>query len=131
MSLFYAFHTPMMKTVIDTTTMYVNRQGGSNVTDCLAAVTGVCYHTITKRRVQQPEAVGFVLRVMVATTLLYDHIHPQGAFIKSSPINIKKIITAVQNENHRQSQSLVNALKYSNRHLNDETTPKSVRQMLA
>lgn len=60
----------------------------------LAAVSGVCYHTIAKNRVQHPNAVPFLLRVMVATTLLYDHIHSTGAFVKDSPINVHFVANA-------------------------------------
>jgi len=132
MSLFYAYHTPMLKTITDVTSTFVStKPEGPHVTDCLAAISGVCYHAVSKQRVKQPEAVAFLLRVMVATTVLYDHVHSQGAFVKSSPINIKNIVRVLQIDGDRQSQTLLNALRYSSRHLNDETTPKNIRQLLA
>ena len=34
------------------------------------------------------ETVMFCLRVMVGVIILYDHVHPIGAFAKSSPIDV-------------------------------------------
>jgi len=132
MSLFYAYHTPMMKAVTDSTSNAIGTRtvNQNNVSEFLAAICGVCYHGITKRRVQRPETIGFMLRVMVATALLYDHVHPQGVFIKTSPIPIKNIIKAVQAEGEIGNGPLLNALRFSSRHLQDESTPKSVRQLL-
>jgi CYRIA/CYRIB Rac1 binding domain len=38
------------------------------------------------------ETVMFCLRVMVGVIILYDHVHPVGAFAKSSPIAVSKFI---------------------------------------
>ncbi|KAI9591350.1 hypothetical protein BDF19DRAFT_455363 [Syncephalis fuscata] len=131
MSLFYAHHTPMVKTVIDVTSNFVSsRPDGFRVADVLAGLAGVCYHTVAKQRLTHPDAVCFCLRVQVACTVLYDHIHPAGAFVRTAPVNIRNIVR-VCNEHAPQQPSLVNALRYNTRHLNDETTPKALRQLLA
>ena len=36
-----------------------------------------------KSRLKYEETELFILRVMVATIILYDHVHPTGAFAKS------------------------------------------------
>ena len=35
-----------------------------------------------RQRIKQKETERFILRVMVALIILYDHIHPTGAFAK-------------------------------------------------
>ena len=39
-----------------------------------------------KSRFQFEETEPFILRVMVATIILYDHVHPLGAFVKGMQI---------------------------------------------
>ena len=39
-----------------------------------------------RNRIQQQETQQFILRVMVALVILYDHIHPTGAFAKGNSI---------------------------------------------
>ena len=41
-----------------------------------------------RQRIKQKETERFILRVMVALVILYDHIHPTGAFAKGSLTNI-------------------------------------------
>ena len=35
-----------------------------------------------RERIEQEETVQFILRVMVAIVILYDHVHPTGVFAK-------------------------------------------------
>jgi len=37
------------------------------------------------------ETVMLCLRVMVGVIILYDHVHPVGAFAKSSPIDVRNL----------------------------------------
>lgn len=37
---------------------------------------------------QREETQLFVLRVMVGLVILYDHVHPQGAFVKGSNVDV-------------------------------------------
>ena len=39
-----------------------------------------------------------VQRIMVATALLYDNIHPVGAFVKDSPIPMALIVHILEDE---------------------------------
>ena len=38
------------------------------------------------------ETVMFCLRVMVGVIILYDHVHPVGAFAKTSPIDVSIVM---------------------------------------
>ncbi|WAR24891.1 CYRIB-like protein [Mya arenaria] len=118
MSLFYAQATPMLKMLSDTTSTFVSLHHGQHL--------GFC------SRITNENTKLFCLRVMVGVIILYDHVHPVGAFAKSSGIDMKSSIKLLkeQKENGRQVEGLLNALRYTTKHLQEETTPKSVKQML-
>ena len=44
-----------------------------------------------RSKFQSEETVMFCLRVMVGVIVLYDHVHPLGAFVKSSHIDVSTI----------------------------------------
>jgi len=65
---------------------------------CVLAISGLgkilrkasCVFCFSKYRLKitTEETVMFCLRVMVGVIILYDHVHPVGAFAKSSPIDV-------------------------------------------
>ncbi|KAG0097668.1 Protein fam49a [Podila epicladia] len=134
-SMFYAYPTPMLKTVTEVTTQFVAKHRvGRSVSECLSTLASVCYHTVSnsKKKPQRPETTAFCLRVMVIAIIIYDHIDPQGAFGKSSPINIKSSVKAIHS--HGQSTdtpNLISALRYNTKHLNDASTSKSIKTLIA
>lgn len=74
--------------------------------------------------------MAFCLRVMVACIILYDHVHPKGAFVKDSDIQLKSHIKLIQTNGGSHVDGLLNALRFTTKHLNDESTPKNVKAML-
>ncbi|GAA5815522.1 hypothetical protein MFLAVUS_009034 [Mucor flavus] len=146
-SLFIAYPTPMLKCVIETTTKYVqtNRLVKS-VSDWLASIWFACFqnlntnnHNKKKSNQHSPSTennVTFYLKVMVVSIILYDHIDPNGAFSKYSPINVKNSLKTIQvtNNLNQQEQSstsnLISALRYNSKHLNDESTPKGIKNLV-
>ncbi|KAK9761084.1 hypothetical protein K7432_014270 [Basidiobolus ranarum] len=131
MSLFYAYHTPMLKTVIDSVTEFVNKQNeGKNVAECLSTITLACYNVVTKQGSKTPELNDFCQRVMVACTILYDHINPSGVFNRGSTINVRNVIRAVQTQGANCKDTLICALRFNSKHLNDEDTLKQIKTML-
>lgn len=134
-SMFYAYPTPMLKTVTEVTTTFVTKHRvGRSVSDCLSTLVNVCYHTVSnnKKKPQRPETMAFCLRVMVIAIVLYDHIDPQGAFGKNSPINIKNSVKAIHSYgNTSDTPNLISALRYNTKHLNDPSTSKSIKTLMA
>lgn len=53
----------------------------------------------------------FVLRVMVGLVILYDHVHPVGAFVKASDVDVKGCVRVLRDQPASQSESLLNALR--------------------
>ncbi|KAI9483926.1 MAG: hypothetical protein EXX96DRAFT_560205 [Benjaminiella poitrasii] len=133
-SLFIAYPTPMLKCVIDITTNYVkNNQLVKCITEWLTSIWAACFQTLNKKKSSQ-QTDNFYLKVMVISIILYDHIDPLGAFSKNSPINVKNSLKTIQTMN-RQGQSttsnLISALKYNSKHLNDDSTPKGIKNLVA
>ncbi|KAG0050547.1 Protein fam49a [Gryganskiella cystojenkinii] len=153
LSMFYAYPTPMLKTVTEVTTQFVAKHRvGRSVSECLSTLASVCYHSVSSNTSssssssfkksngngnvnkvpQRPETTAFCLRVMVISIIIYDHIDPQGAFVKSSPINIKNSVKAIHSYgNAKDTPNLMSALRYNTKHLNDASTPKSIKTLMA
>lgn len=137
MSLFYANATPMLRTLSDITTKFVSENKDlpiENTTDCLSTMSAICRRMIENPefydRFSNEDTVTFCLRVMVGVIILYDHVHPVGAFAKNSSIDVKGAIKVLKEQNTDKSQGLINALRYTTKHLNDETTPKQIKMLL-
>ncbi|ESO01314.1 hypothetical protein HELRODRAFT_112732 [Helobdella robusta] len=138
MSLFYAHATPMLKVLSDTTSKFVSENKDlpiENTTDCLCTMASICRIMIEnpkyRSKITNEETVMFCLRVMVGVIILYDHVHPIGAFVKSSNIDIKNSIKVLKDYAPQKVESLLNALRYTTKHLNDDSTPKTIKALLA
>ena len=90
----------------------------------------------------------------LGVVVLYDHVHPVGAFAKKAaidvrvgrcslvqafhdvpvlpllPLQIKSSIRLIK-EHPQSAESLLNALRYNTKHFNDEATPKATKTMLS
>lgn len=53
----------------------------------------------------------FVLRVMVGLVILYDHVHPSGAFVKTSNVDVKGCVKLLKEQPAIRSEGLLNALR--------------------
>ncbi|XP_034383184.1 protein FAM49A isoform X1 [Cyclopterus lumpus] len=137
MSLFYAEATPMLKTLSNATTSFVTENKTlplENTTDVLSTMASVCKVMLETpeytSRFSSVDTVLFCMRVMVGVIILYDHVHPNGAFNKSSKIDMKGCIKVLKDQPADNVEGLLNALKFTTKHLNDESTPKNIRTML-
>lgn len=137
MSLFYANATPMLKTLSDATTKFVSDNPDlpiENTTDCLSTMASVCKVMLEtpeyRSRFASEDTVSFCLRVMVGVIILYDYVHPAGAFTRSSKIDMKGCIKVLKDQPPSSVEGLLNALRYTTKHLNDETTSKQIKSML-
>jgi len=138
MSLFYAYPTPLLKSISDSTTKFV--QGNNdlpveNTTQMFSTLSTLCRVMIDNadlaHKFTNEETKLFVLSVMVGVIILYDHVHPVGAFSKNSEIDMKATIKVLKDQPHGSVDGLFNALRYTTKHLNEDTTPKHIRMLLA
>jgi len=133
MSLFFAYPTPMMNVINETTVKFLS-QGGSvpkeNVTDALATMANVCQEMVEKKNFDNSETNMFCLRCMTGSIILFDHLHATGAFSRKSPIYIKGCITVLRNFPDGPTDGLLNALRFTTIHLNDPETPANIKHLL-
>ena len=117
-ALFYANSTPMLKVLSDSTTKFVSTHKDlpvENTTDCLSTMANICKVMIESpvlaSRFQSVDTKLFCLRVMVGVIILYDHVHPAGAFVKTSTIDMKGSIKVLKDQEVRLVEGLLNALR--------------------
>ncbi|XP_053999007.1 CYFIP-related Rac1 interactor B isoform X2 [Hylaeus anthracinus] len=106
-----------------------------NITETLGTMAKVCLRMLENPNLlaqfQREETQLFVLRVMVGLVILYDHVHPQGAFVKGSNVDVKGCVKLLKDQPPCKSEGLLNALRYTTKHLNEENTPKNIKNLLA
>lgn len=139
MSLFYAYPTPILKVISDATTKFVaesNEIPLEHTTNCLSTMAEIC-----RVMIEQPDiatkfhnpgsTISFCQKVMVGLIILYDHVHPIGAFSKKNPaIDVRGCIRLLQADKHEDIDNLLSALKYTTKHLNEDSTPKDIKKLL-
>jgi len=137
MSLFFAYPTPMMKVVSDTTAKFLSTDTSisrESVGTALATMANVCQSMVANKRFQSDATNMFCLRAMTGAVILFDHVDPIGAFHRKTPINIKGVITTLKTYTSSPTTSptdgLLNALRFTTVHLNDPTTPNAIKQQL-
>lgn len=132
MSLFFAYPTPMMNVVNETTVKFLSQDAGvprDNVTNALATMANVCQEMVEKKKFSNDDTHMFCLRCMTGSIILFDHLHNQGAFHKKSPIHIKNCITVLKGF-VEPVDGLLNALRFTTIHLNDADTPNNIKHLL-
>jgi hypothetical protein len=133
MSLFFAYPTPMMKVLSETTVKFLSSDSTvprDNVTTALAAMANACYDMVSKKKFESDATNMFCLRAMTGAIILFDHLHAQGAFSKKSPVNIKGCINVLKSYTASPTDGLLNALRFTTIHLNDPETPNAIKQLL-
>ena len=134
MSLFYANPTPMLNTLATATSRLHPRITLDHATECLCTMASICRvineNPVYKTRFQNEETVIFTLRVMVGVIILYDHLHPVGAFAKKAAIDMRSSIRVIK-EHPSCAVGLINALKFNTKHFNDEATPRATKTLLS
>eukprot|EP00164_Ancoracysta_twista_P001100 GFYU01001437.1.p1 GENE.GFYU01001437.1~~GFYU01001437.1.p1 ORF type:complete len:315 (-),score=84.95 GFYU01001437.1:252-1196(-) len=129
MSFFFAYASPMMQSCSDATAQYLKQQGQEESVVALSAMANVCLSLVSQKKFSSEQTNMFCLRAMTGAIILYDHVDASGAFHKNSPIKIQKCCTLLKK--HTPSPvSLLNALRYSTSHLNDDSTPSSIKNIL-
>jgi len=133
MSLFFAYPTPMMKVLSETTVKFLSSDSTvprENVTTALATIANVCQDMVFKKKFEADSTNMFCLRAMTGAIILFDHLHAQGAFARKSPINIKGCINVLKSYTASPTDGLLNALRFTTIHLNDAETPNAIKQLL-
>eukprot|EP00727_Mastigamoeba_balamuthi_P002463 m51a1_g12213 hypothetical protein (319) ;mRNA; f:14111-16046 len=138
MSLFFAYPTPMMKVLSETTVKFLSNGSSAadavtrdKVTTALSAMANICHDMVENKKFPNSDTNMFCLRTMTGAVILYDHVSEAGAFCKKSPINIKQMVQCLRGYTGSSTDGLVNALRFTTVHLNDADTPSTVKQILS
>lgn len=136
MSFFFAYPTPMMKVVIDATTEF-DKSSRPRLIGGLATIANLCLRALEKREEAGEGAGGgegaetmLFLCAMSGSIILVDHLHDEGAFFAKSPIRIKAAITLLKGH-AEPTDFLLNSLRFTTLHLNDEQTMPAITKLLA
>uniref|UniRef100_A0A8C5CZ86 CYRIA/CYRIB Rac1 binding domain-containing protein n=1 Tax=Gadus morhua TaxID=8049 RepID=A0A8C5CZ86_GADMO len=133
MSLFYAEATPMLKTLSTATTNFVSENKTlplENTTDCLSTMASVCKVMLETpdytSRFSRDDTLLFCMRVMVGVIILYDHVHPNGAFNKSSKIDVG---TQSETDTHRDKQTHTHNQRHTQTHTETNRHTHTIRDI--
>lgn len=132
MTFFFAYPSPMTKILIDATLKTANeRLNSESLINGLSLLANVCYSNIVDTTSVDEDKIFQIMCMMTGAIILVDHLLPQGAFTKKSPIRIKSCISALKSMNGSiNSGTLINCLRFSTTHLNDEQSMAEVKKML-
>jgi len=134
-SFFYAEPTPMLSTVSVATVKFVKDANCEEVKSKTLTVLAT-FANITKTMLEKHEFRSKLSKdteqlceqVMTAAIILYDHVHPNGAFDKKSAIDVKGAIKLLLSP--AENNAMLNALRFTTKTINHETTQKSIKQLL-
>eukprot|EP01106_Pelomyxa_sp_JSP_P015952 TRINITY_DN569_c0_g2_i2.p1 TRINITY_DN569_c0_g2~~TRINITY_DN569_c0_g2_i2.p1 ORF type:complete len:139 (+),score=46.42 TRINITY_DN569_c0_g2_i2:49-465(+) len=138
MSLFFAYPTPMMKVLSETTAKFLAAPTTStlgltkeSVVTALSYMANICLDMVEKKRFMSNDTNMFCLRAMTGAIILYDHIAEAGVFVRRSPVNVKAAIQILKTYTEGNTDGLLNALRFTTIHLGDAETPQQIKQLLA
>jgi len=134
MSFFFAYPTPMMKVVIDATTEF-DKAARPRLIQGLASVANLCLRALDSKDKDEDAATSgasgmLFLCAMTGCIILVDHLHDEGAFHAKSPVRIKQAITVLKSH-PEPTDFLLNSLRFTTLHLNDEQTMPAISKLLA
>jgi len=134
MSLFFAYPTPMMKVLTDTTVGFLNNPdctiNKGQVVTGFSLMANVCLDMVEKAKFKTAKTNMFCLRAMTGSIVMVDHLDELGAFHRKSAINIKGAVTKLKTFTDASTDGLLNALRYTTIHLNDAETPMAIKNLL-
>jgi len=123
LSMYYILPTPALKNIIDTVTNFFKNDNSKDTSlDLIVSFGNICIKILSsdlKSNYQRFGTISMLHRMMVASSLLYDHLHPDGVFVKDSPINIRAVVDILLDEagmSKKRSRS-ISGLGSSNRRL--------------
>jgi len=142
MSFFFAYPTPMMKVLIDATTKISQKEEDKEpLIHCLSFLSNVCLKAVVDALANPNHEedvkngvdhhVLLFLCTITGCVILVDHLDQRGVFHSKSPIFIKNTVETITNYRDIQNTDfLLNSLRFTTLHLNDETTVAPVKRLL-
>jgi len=102
LSMFYISGTPALNNIIAIITKFFkDADTKDEPLELIVSFCKICIKILgsdIRSNFQKFGTIGMVQRIMVATTLLYDHLSVNGVFVRDSPINIKNVVEILEEE---------------------------------
>lgn len=130
MSFFYAYPTPMLKILVDTSFKAEDQASKDELVSGLSMLANVSVNQITDPTTTQGAKL-LLFCTMSGSVILADHLAPLGVFHKKSTVRIKQCVAALKNSGDPATDALLNSLRFTTRHLNDDTTMSDIKKLLA
>jgi len=130
MSFFFAYPTPMMKIIIDSTTEMDQKSRPRLISGLALFANLACKGLEKPSGPLDQQTTMLLLCTITGCIILVDHLQPEGAFSSKSPIRIRTCITQLKNS-AQPTDFLLNSLRFTTLHLNDEETKPAITKMLA
>jgi len=142
MSFFFAYPTPMMKVLIDATTKIFNKdEEKDNLINSLSLLANVSLKAVLDALENENHKedvdngndhhVLLFLCTITGCVILVDHLDQRGVFHSKSTIFIKRAVeTITEYRDITNTDFLLNSLRFTTLHLNDETTISAVKRLL-
>lgn len=130
MSFFYAYPTPMMKILIDTSFKAEEQASKDELVSGLSMLANISLNQFGDAATTAG-AKQLLMCTMSGSIILVDHLAPLGVFHKKSPVRIKQAIGCLKNSGEPGTDALLNSLRFTTRHLADDSTMPDVKKLLA
>jgi len=136
MSFFFAYPTPMMKVLIDATTKSCKDDEKDQLIQSLSLLANVSLkavitHIENPTEGESQQNVMLYLCTITGCIILVDHLDQRGVFHSKSSIFIKRAVETITNYRETTNTDfLLNSLRFTTLHLNDETTITAVKRLL-
>lgn len=93
MSLFYAYHNPMVRTVVDSASRFARESHNEAlVLECISALAAGSFNTVTRHKADSKKSEQLCMLVLVTCYILYDWISPQGINNTQFAIDSKSVL---------------------------------------
>jgi len=119
----------MMKVIIDSTTEMDTKCRPRLIAGLSLVANLSCKALEANPGLDQGTTMLF-LCVVTGCIILVDHLKPEGAFDAKSPIRIRTCITRLKTSS-LPTDFLLNSLRFTTLHLNDESTKPQISKLLA
>ncbi|KAK8900066.1 Protein fam49b [Tritrichomonas musculus] len=127
-TIFWAASTPMLNDAISSLqAVYRTPPDQKKLFQLLGNVVNLCT-TIGSKHKGAEEPLILCLRCIVGATLIVDNIAPNGAFTKKSYFDVRSAMKLLVTHTPKQT-SLINAIIYSSKHLQDKQSDPKVQQL--
>ena len=130
-TVFWAIPMPFLSNVISLlqSTFKNNIELFEKLIILLGTVIDICVSIGLKSSELNEKSMLLLLRCIVGAILMFDHLYPQGAYNNNNKYHIKEALELLINFQPKQI-GLINAIKYSSKHLNDQNVDPKIKNYL-